>query len=459
MSYFKCKFAHCSHSSTSKKSLLEHILLAHSNDPNFRINCIENGCFKYFKKYKDFYDHVTDKNHGQICDNYDAIVCDICSDTFNSLSNLKLHYHSHIKDDKIPKPLKCLILGCTYEVKDINPFKKHFSSQHYYANNSLLRTELCQMNGMDYQENSNSIETNFYDVESNIDCTSNNFNDVSLQSDDLEGLREFYMRCYLKFKDKLLVPESTCEIIFSSFFSLINLHNKDISNGIRNYTNTYSADKEISELFIHFIDKNTVLSRIQNEFKLKSNRLKWIENNKFYVKPKTIFFDSNENDNDSEDENVDEVNHLSHELATTQLMTQGEDDSEDEMSSESRDALFAKYEYILKGKKASYQYVPILKLINALLLNPDIQQAYFESVENAKHTRTINSFYQSESFKRKSLFALDISGIQLKFFIDGYSNCNPLGDARSSFKVTPIMFKIGNLHRRFQSVDYFTQVT
>ena len=44
------------------------------------------------------------------------------------------------------------------------------------------------------------------------------------------------------------------------------------------------------------------------------------------------------------------------------------------------------------------------------------------------------------------------------FFIDGYSNCNPLGPARQAYKVTTIYFRIGNLDQQYQSVDYFTQL-
>ena len=64
-------------------------------------------------------------------------------------------------------------------------------------------------------------------------------------------LREYYMRCYLKFHDKLLVPESTCQIIFSSFFNMLNLHNNDIITQIRTYANTFNSDKNIAEMNIH----------------------------------------------------------------------------------------------------------------------------------------------------------------------------------------------------------------
>jgi len=48
--------------------------------------------------------------------------------------------------------------------------------------------------------------------------------------------------------------------------------------------------------------------------------------------------------------------------------------------------------------------------------------------------------------------------LQLVFFIDGYSNCNPLGPARQAFKVTTIYFRIGNLDKQYLSADYFTQL-
>ena len=81
-------------------------------------------------------------------------------------------------------------------------------------------------------------------------------------------------------------------------------------------------------------------------------------------------------------------------------------------------------------------------------------QAYFDTVKDPK----INSFNQSQSFQKNELFRINIGAIQLKGFVDGYSNCNPLAHARKKFKVTPFAFKLGNLHPRYQSIDYLTQV-
>ena len=128
-------------------------------------------------------------------------------------------------------------------------------------------------------------------------------------------------------------------------------------------------------------------------------------------------------------------------------------ESEDETSTvfDKKDELFAKYDYLLKGKHASYQYVPIMKTLKALFLQPEICKVYFENISSTiNRNRMITSFYESDNFGKNTLFSFNFENIQLNFFIDGYSNGNPLDDERDKFKVTPVQFKIGNLSRSFQ---------
>ena len=136
-----------------------------------------------------------------------------------------------------------------------------------------------------------------------------------------------------------------------------------------------------------------------------------------------------------------------------------EDDS-DEIINETKEVLFAKYGYVLKGKKnATYQYVLILNTLNALFKHQEIIEAYFKSIPTyLENNNLIRNFYDSNLFKKNDLFSLNINGIQLTFFIDGYSNTNPLADARHTYKVTGIYFRIGNLPKEYQSLDYATQL-
>ncbi len=106
--------------------------------------------------------------------------------------------------------------------------------------------------------------------------------------------------------------------------------------------------------------------------------------------------------------------------------------------------------------------MPILESVKALLQHPEILDLYFNQTLdrnfNAECHHEINSYDDSLNFKAFELFTLNLNSIQLVFFIDGYSNCNPLGDGRNLYKTTGVYFRIGNLPRQYQSVDYFTQL-
>lgn len=93
------------------------------------------------------------------------------------------------------------------------------------------------------------------------------------------------------------------------------------------------------------------------------------------------------------------------------------------------------------------------------MLHPEILDLYFNSSNNnCEHEDEIKSYNNSLNFKSMDLFTLNLNSLQLVFFIDGYSNCNPLGDGRNLYKTTGVYFRIGNLPRQYQSVDYFTQL-
>ena len=92
--------------------------------------------------------------------------------------------------------------------------------------------------------------------------------------------------------------------MLSSIAGLVQLHNRDIVNKIDVYSKTYESNENI-ENYSHYIENNTLLEEIQEEFKSESNLLAWIKNNPFYVEPITIKLDD---DAEDEDGNVDILN-------------------------------------------------------------------------------------------------------------------------------------------------------
>jgi hypothetical protein len=89
-----------------------------------------------------------------------------------------------------------------------------------------------------------------------------------------------------------------------------------------------------------------------------------------------------------------------------------EDDLNDEIETEEENehTLFAKYPYLIKGKKATYQYVPILKSIQALLNHPQISKLYFESIASSPSCNEIRTFKDTINFQKNTLFVLNCNG-------------------------------------------------
>jgi hypothetical protein len=207
-------------------------------------------------------------------------------------------------------------------------------------------------------------------------------------------------------------------------------------------------------IYFNHIENHNLLNEVQLKFKTEYNRTMWISSHTLYVAPIEIILDEKDSD-----EYLAPPMPPNSQYIANDLEKGGEDDDE-ESESTTKEELFAKYKYVLKGKNATFQYVPILKSITSLMQHPDIVDAYFKSIPNNFNSNGIRSFYNSQVFKRNyiDLCHLTINGLQLVFFIDGYSNTNPLADARRNYKVTGVYFRIGNLPKQYQSVDYFTQL-
>ena len=97
-----------------------------------------------------------------------------------------------------------------------------------------------------------------------------------------------------------------------------------------------------------------------NKFNSDYNRTSWILCNPFYVQPAEIRLDLF----DVEPVHIQE---LQQQITTTSTNKSDKDNDDDDVDDDdeklSKDELFAKYAYVLKGKNATFQYIPILKMI------------------------------------------------------------------------------------------------
>jgi len=465
MENFTCGFKSCNFSSNNRRDVLYHTLFSHSIDFNFETTCCFSNCKKKFTSFQKFFAHVEYNTHNAISSNYNLLTCDLhnCNQSFNNLEALKFHYYEHLEENSSEIPLKCIYKNCDYQCHAKNASKKHFSVRHRHLTYESLRKEffinhvndtLDQSNDNDFVLNNGEDHYEFngdYIGANSMNMTSN----ISLKGHSREQIEEFIMKFYLKLNAKYLVPKSTCEFIFSSCLFLTSFNNNAIVDDLKDLRDKYNSNNPMDDIYFNHIQNHSLLYEVQQKFKSDYNRTKWIESHPLYVGPIEIKLDLY--DDDEHIQNLDALESTS--SPTFSNIRQGDDLEEDD-DSLTQEQLFSKYKYVLKGRLATFQYVPILKTISTLLKHPDIVEAYFKNIPTHFDDIEIKSYYNSQVFKTKyiDLLVLTINGIQLVFFIDGYSNTNPLADARRNYKTTGVYFRIGNLPKQYQSVDYFTQL-
>jgi hypothetical protein len=101
-------------------------------------------------------------------------------------------------------------------------------------------------------------------------------------------------------------------------------------------------------------------------------------------------------------------------------------------------------------------FVPLLENLCAILNNKEIKIEYFK--QKKTEPDKILSFNDTTKFKNSEFFTQNKDAIQLKLFMDAYSDNNALQDAKNKDKIHGMYFKLNNLDEKLLSKDYVTQL-
>lgn len=111
-------------------------------------------------------------------------------------------------------------------------------------------------------------------------------------------------------------------------------------------------------------------------------------------------------------------------------------------------------EYSLDAsRKKSFVYVPILKVLTALLNRSDVLDKVLQTgqVDSWKHSEQIKTFRDGLYFKDNEFLFSEELRIALGLYIDDFEVCNPLGTSRKKHKLCAIYWVIANLPGRYRS--------
>ena len=95
------------------------------------------------------------------------------------------------------------------------------------------------------------------------------------------------------------------------------------------------------------------------------------------------------------------------------------------------------------GDKQSVVYIPVLKMLQALLNRDDILDKVF-SVDSSD-SLGYNSFSDGSHFKENTLLMEESFSIALGLYIDDFEVANPLGTSKKKHKICAVYWVVGNL--------------
>ena len=395
-----CNYTNCKYKNEDFENIIQHIFLSHSNDYNFCVKCCFPNCSSKFKKIKIYEKHLRSKHK-----KYDdpvtvSIKCGVynCEKNISNINDLYSHYYKHLKNNE--KSITCFYKNCDYECKASSSFGNHLTRYHSLDKKDLknLKDELI-INYESQDEYDSPSYENDYSTDQMILEEDEFLHKINL---NFKNLEQFYMKLYLKLKDKLLIAKYKCDEIFEDIDSIIKLSNKNMIDLINHSKKMYTEDTNILKIVEDHIDtNNTLFENVHKKNKSDLVKKKWMEESGFYNPPKQI-----------------------------------------DLSSED-----------------SFQFISLIGSLKALLSHSQINKIYFEStdVQNITINVKIKKFNDSKNFIKNELFNKEKNAFQIILYMDDFETNNPLGDQRKEDKINAVYFRIGNLDNCYQSLDYVNQ--
>jgi len=112
----------------------------------------------------------------------------------------------------------------------------------------------------------------------------------------------------------------------------------------------------------------------------------------------------------------------------------------------------------LVEKRDSYQYVPLLVSLKALLCDLSVQEQIQQLPKRIHKDGRIEDFCDGTRFNCHPLFSQNPNALQIVAHYDELEVCNPLGSHVKSHKVGVVSYTLGNVHPKYWSKLRLTQL-
>ena len=106
----------------------------------------------------------------------------------------------------------------------------------------------------------------------------------------------------------------------------------------------------------------------------------------------------------------------------------------------------------------SYQYVPLLLSLKALISDKTVNDEIEKLPERIHNDGLLEDFCDGARFKSHTLFSVDTCALQIVAHYDEIELCNPLGAHVKKHKVGVVTYTLGNVHPKYRSKLKLTQL-
>lgn len=313
-----------------------------------------------------------------------------CTQKFTDKKQMMGHLKMHI-DDGIT--IKCGFLNCKKKYNKVNSFSSHVTKIH-------KEKTVAQQSS-----NSNISTSNEGSCSTEIECDNTSVDNLLSADEHHQYYNEekssnvFLMNLahfFLKLEFKFCLPASTVQYIAAELCKMNKQNGEFIKNNLlSNLKQCNISEDEITNIIDSSL-KNNLFNNIEDSLATSFKRRKFNERNFPYVNPVQIA-----------------------------LPTEN-------------------------GKQRFYHYVPLKETLKKLFCNRTLTH------ELKFHRPEINSnvfrdFTDGTVFKENKFFQQNPDALQLILYQDAFETVNPLGSAKSKYKILAVYLSIGNFPDRIRS--------
>lgn len=381
----------------TRSQLLKHYRLMHGHfGRSNSFPCTHSNCPCRFKTWNPLHSHLS-RSHTNTTACLATFNCHLCSCS-NIVSEREYfcHIYKHLKNHET---VRCMFENCSFHTNVYGTFKSHKNRKHNpYSlkdfKQGVIIESGAEISTDEFNENELPVEEENVEEE-NVDVSSNV--EICTQGQDLSKIIERkFASILLKLENDFHVPSNAIDELLTD---LRYLHSASVPISTQVFLETFQkhdlhVDQQVvQELFSSLSLHNPLLKSTSQDgpLAIAFKRMKYYRENFDVIDP---------------------------------------------------------VEYIVQSEtNRSFQYVPILKLLQQLLNQKQIIRKVVDG-HNEQHNRNgeiYRSFKDGQHFQHNEFLSDNELRLSVCLYIDDFELCNPLGTSRKKHKICAVYWILGNL--------------